>query len=295
MASTVTAGDIETRSLRLPFWLRLPMRMYVGLLKPKRMTVLGQELAGEVIGVGDQVKRFKVGDRVFAATGLGLGGYAQYKAMAAQPQDGAIAHIPENLSYEQAAAVPIGAMEALHFLGIADLQAGQRVLINGAGGSIGTYAVQLAKHWGARVSAVDSGRKLDMLTALGADEVIDYMQEDFTRRGEQYDVILDVVGLAPFGRSIQSLTEQGKYIMANPRLSKLLRGVFVARRSAKRVMGGNADYSAAQFQRLCAMLADGTLTPVIDQVFPMERVVEAHKYVEAGQKQGNVVIAIDHS
>jgi NADPH:quinone reductase-like Zn-dependent oxidoreductase len=188
-ATTVTAGDCEMRRLKLPFGLGLPVRFYAGLRRPKRLTILGQELAGEVESVGAGVTRFRVGDPVFAGTGFEMGAYAEYVCMDEDPKDGALALKPANMSYEEAAAVPTGGLEALHFLGKAEIRSGERVLINGAGGSIGTFGVQLAKSYGAHVTAVDAGIKLEMLRAIGADETSDYTRGAFTGRGESYDVI----------------------------------------------------------------------------------------------------------
>src|SRR5512136_1655753 len=173
-AATVTAGDCEMRSLKFPLLLSLPMRMYVGFTRPTRIKIIGQELAGEIEAVGKDVKRFRKGDQVFAWTGLGLGAYAEYKCM---PEDGVLAIKPSNMTYEEAAALPVGGLEAVHFLRKGTIQSEQKVLINGAGGSIGTFAVQLAKHFGTEVTAVDGAGKLDMLRSIGADHVLDYKQE----------------------------------------------------------------------------------------------------------------------
>ena len=221
-ATTVSAGDCETRSLEFPLLLGIGMRMYVGIRKPTRIRVIGQELAGEIESVGKDVRLFKTGDQVCAALGFGMGAYAEYRCLPESPteMEGVLAFKPANVTYEEAAVVPVGGLNALHFLRLAHIQPGQSVLINGAGGSIGTVAVQLAKHYGAEVSAVDSTGKLDMLRSIGADHVFDYTQEDFTRSGQIYDVIFDVVGKASFSGCLRSLKRGGVYLIAYPRISQ---------------------------------------------------------------------------
>ncbi|MGB3368453.1 MAG: NAD(P)-dependent alcohol dehydrogenase, partial [Acidaminobacteraceae bacterium] len=191
-ATTVSAGDCEMRELKFSFIFKILIRILFGFLKPKDK-ILGQELAGEVESMGKNVTRFKVGDRVFASTGMKLGAYAQYICIAENPIDTALAIMPRNMSFEQATSIPIGGMAALHFLKIASVEAGDRVLINGAGGSIGTIAIQLAKYYGAEVTAVDRTEKLDILLSAGADYVIDYKKEDFTSQSKTYDIIFDVI------------------------------------------------------------------------------------------------------
>jgi NADPH:quinone reductase-like Zn-dependent oxidoreductase len=294
-ASTVTAGDCEARRLKFPLGLGIGVRLYVGLRKPERVTILGQELAGEIEAVGKDVELFKVGDQVFAATGFGFGGYAEYTCLPEEPEMGVLATKPTNMTYEAAAAVPVGGLEALHFLRKANIQGGTKVLINGAGGSIGTIAIQLAKYYGAEVTAVDSTGKLDMLRSIGADHVIDYTQEDFTRSGETYDVILDVVGKSPFSRSIRSLSEDGFYLLANPGLSHMVRGRWTSMTSDKRVIMGAASHKTADLLFLKELIEAGKLKTVIDRRYPLEQTAEAHRYVETGQKAGNVVITVEHN
>jgi len=220
-AATVGAWDCEARNLKFPLFLWFPMRIYVGLIRPTRISILGQELAGEIESVGKNVRLFKEGDRVFAATGFGFGANAEYKCL---PEEGALAIKPANMAYEEAAAVPTGGLEALHLLRKGNTQSGQKVLIIGAGGSIGTFAVQLARYFGAEVTGVDSTGKLDMLRSIGADHVIDYTQEDFTKSAETYDVIFDVMGTSSFSGSVRSLKQNGRYLLGNAGLTQMVRG-----------------------------------------------------------------------
>ena len=295
-ATTVTAGDCEFRSLKYPLLMSLSMRIYVGLRKPKKITILGQELAGEIESVGKDVKLFKEGDQVFAHTGFGMGAYAEYICRPEEPEGirGVLAIKPANMTYEEAAAVPVGGLEALHFLRKGNIQSGQKVLINGAGGSIGTFAVQLAKYFGAEVTGVDSTGKLDMLRSIGADQVIDYTQEDFTKSGETYDVIFDVVGKSSYSGCIRSLKQNGIYLLGNPTLSRSVRGRWTSRTSSKKVIGGTADYKTEDLILLKELIEAGKIKTVIDRRYPLEQIPEAHRYVETGHKTGNVVITVDH-
>ena len=296
-AATAGAWDCEARILKFPFFLGLPMRIYIGLIRPTRINILGQELAGEIESVGKDVRSFKEGDQVFAATGLGFGAYAEYVCRPAKPKDaeGALAIKPANMTYEEAAAVPVGGLEALHFLRQGNIQSGQKVLINGAGGSIGTFAVQLAKHFGGEVTAVDSAEKLDMLSSIGADQVIDYNQEDFTKSGQTYDVILDVVGKSSFSGSVGSLKQNGRYLLANPGLSHLVRGKWTSVRSSKKVISGAAGQKSEDLVFLKELIEAGKIKSVIDRRYPLEQTAEAHSYVETGHKKGNVVITVEHN
>ena len=242
--------------------------------------------------VGKDVRSFGKGDRVFAATGIGLGAYAEYICLRENPQTGAIATMPANLGYEEAAAVPYGGGEALQFLRKAHVRSGQRVLVNGAGGSFGTFAVQLAKVLGAHVTAVDSAPKLDMLRAIGADRVIDYSKEDFTESPETYDVIFDVVRNTPSGRMVRSLTENGWLLMANPGFLQIVRARLASRGSMKRVSFAASGVTGEDLAYLRGLVEAGRLHPVIDRTFPLERMVEAHRHAETGQKLGNIVVVV---
>jgi 2-desacetyl-2-hydroxyethyl bacteriochlorophyllide A dehydrogenase len=293
-ATTVTAGECEARNLKMPILIRLPMRIYVGLRKPKRITILGQELAGEIEAIGKDVKRFKAGDQVFGTTGLGFGAYAEYLCLPEKSAMGVLATKPANMTYEEAAAVPTGGLEALHFIRKGNIQRGEKVLIIGAGGSIGTFAVQLAKYFGAEVTGVDSTSKLEMLRSIGADRVIDYTQEDFTRNGQAYDVIFDVMGKSSFSGSVRSLKQNGRYLLGNAGLSQMARGRWTSIRSSKKVIIGAANQKNQDLLFLKALIEAGKIKSVIDRCYPLEQIVEGHRYVDTGQKKGNVVITLEH-
>jgi NADPH:quinone reductase-like Zn-dependent oxidoreductase len=287
-AATVTKGDCELRSLKLPTLWKLFIRIGFGFRAPRRK-ILGQELSGEIESVGSSVTRFKKGDQVFANTGLHLGAYAEYDCL---PETGLIATKPANMSYEEAAAVPVGGLHSLHFLRKANIQSGQQVLIIGAAGTIGTIAVQLAKYYGAEVTGVDSTEKLGVLRYLDADRVIDYTKEDFTRSGEKYDLIFDTVGKSPYSRSVRSLKEGGSYLLGNPGLSRQIRAPWTSRASGKKVIGGTLSYKTQDLVFLKELIEAGKIRSVIDRRYPLEQTAEAHRYVDTGQKTGNVVVTV---
>ncbi|HSL45363.1 MAG TPA: NAD(P)-dependent alcohol dehydrogenase [Anaerolineales bacterium] len=293
-ATTVTAGDCEARNLKMPILIRLPMRMYVGLRKPKRITILGQELAGEIESIGRDVKRFRVGDQVFGTTGLGFGAYAEYICLPEKSAMGVLATKPANMPYEEAAAVPTGGLEALHFIRKGNIRRGEKVLIIGAGGSIGTFAVQLARYFGAEVTGVDSTSKLEMMRSIGADHVIDYTQQDFTKTAETYDVIFDVPGKSSFSRNLGSLKQNGRYLLVNPGLSHMLQGPWTSMRSGKKVIFGAGSQTIEDLMFLRELLEARKIKAAIDRRYSLEQIAEAHRYVETGQKQGNVVINVRH-
>jgi NADPH:quinone reductase-like Zn-dependent oxidoreductase len=287
-ASTLGTWDCEGRSFNFPLWFWLPLRIAMGIRRP-RWPVLGQDLAGKIEAVGKDVKRFKPGDEVFASTGLGFGAHAEYICVSSKR---AVSHKPSNMSCEEAATIPTGGDNALHFLRLAKVQRGERVLVNGAGGNIGVIAVQIAKHFGGEVTAVDSAEKLDMLREIGADHVIDYAVENFTKTGKTYDVIFDLVPGSSYPGAISSLNAKGRYILANPLFLSLLRARWTSRTSDKKVI---SQFAASKPQDLVALkeLAEaGSMRAVIDRRFPLEQAAEAHAYVDSGRRKGAVVLTI---
>lgn len=288
-ATTVTAGDCEMRSLQFPLLLRFAMRLWVGWRKPRGATIPGTEFAGEVVAVGKGAARFQVGDAVFGSAGMHLGAYAEYISLS---EKGSIAPMPASMSFEDAAALPFGGRDALHFLRKGHLERGQHILIIGAGGSIGTFAVQLAKHIGAEVTAVDSSEKLDMLLELGADHVVDYTTGGEACGGGSYDVIFDVVGRTGQLRCLQDLKEHGVYLLANPGLVQSLRGVWTSLTTSHRVVAQAAEGTNEDLLYLKELAESGALKSVIDRRYPLEQVQEAHRYVETGRKKGNLIITV---
>ncbi len=289
-ATTVTSGDWRVRSLNVPAGFGLIMRLVFGVLRPKQ-PILGTELAGVVESVGKDVRKFKVGDQVFAFSGAAMGCHAEYKCM---PEDGAMALKPANLTYEEAAALSFGGTTALDFFRRGKLQSGERVLVNGASGGVGTAAVQLAKHFGADVTGVCSTANVELVRSLGASHVIDYTKEDFTQNGETYDVIVDTVGTAPFSRSKASLKEGGRLLMVLGRLPDMLQIPWVSMTSSKKVIAGPAAGRAEDLRFLAGLAEAGEFKPVIDRCYPFEQIAEAHSYVDTGRKKGNVIITLEH-
>jgi NADPH:quinone reductase-like Zn-dependent oxidoreductase len=295
-AAAVSRADTEFRRLKLPLLFAIPIRLYLGPLRPTRIRILGTEFAGEVVATGKEVTQYQTGDQVYGYTGLGMGTYAEYMCLSEKPSAllGVMSKRPLNITYDEAAAVPFGGLEALHSLERANIQRGQKVLIVGAGGSIGTYSVQLAKHYGAEVTGVDSGGKLDMLRSIGADHVVDYTREDYTKNGQKYDVIMDTIGGSPFWGSIRSLNENGTYLNVNPKIIHRLQMGAAKGKSNKKLLSWEAGYTAKNLLRLKELIEAGTIKPVIDRRYPLEQIAEAHRYVETDQKKGNVVITLEH-
>ena len=289
-ASSVTSGDVRIRSFTYAPWFWLFGRMIFGITKPKK-NIPGDEFAGEIVEVGKDVKLFKKGDQVFGmGSSLGFGGgNAEYKSV---PEEGILTIKPASLTYEEVVVIPFAGITALHFLNKANIQKGQKVLINGASGGVGTYAVQLAKYFGAEVTGVCSTRNLEMVKSLGADKVVDYTKEDFTKSGQVYDVIYDTVMKTSFSRCKSSLKPRGIYLTDD---WPLLEGLWVSiTRSSKKLIFGipNQNEMIKNLVFLKELVEARKLKPVIDRTYPLEQIVEAHRYVDTGRKKGNVVITV---
>ncbi len=291
-ASTVNAADCNVRGLTyIPTGLGLVAKLMLGFNKPK-IPIIGSVFAGEIEAVGKDVKSFKPGDQVFG-TGPELGAYAEY---ACRPEKGAITKKPGNISFEQAATVPYGALTALYFLrDMAKIKSGQKVLINGASGGVGVYAVQLSHYFGAEVTGVCSTANLDFVKSLGADRVIDYTKENFAQKGERWDVIFDmVVGKTSFSRYKKSLNPKGYYLAVAGGLNDMIQMIWTSITGGKKVIfgGGTACEIQENLVFLNELIEAGKLKPVMDRIFTLEQIVDAHRYVEAGRKKGNIAISV---
>ncbi|NBW36597.1 MAG: NAD(P)-dependent alcohol dehydrogenase [Cytophagia bacterium] len=287
-ATTVTMADFRVRSFTVPLSFWIPARLMLGITKP-RNPVLGVELSGEIDMVGSKVANFKVGDEVYAATLQNMGAYAEYICL---PATAAIAHKPASLSFEEAAAIPTGACTALYFLRKSQLQRGQHVLIYGASGSVGTYAVQLAKHFGAIVTAVCSAANSALVKSLGADEALDYQHPDFIKQLKQYDVVFVAVDKIPFQLCEQILKPKGVYINVNTPL-RTPTMVWTTLIKGKKTIGGEKPNDTAEdLQYLNDLIAKGELKVVVDSTYPLDEIRSAHRYVDQGRKRGNVCIRI---
>jgi NADPH:quinone reductase-like Zn-dependent oxidoreductase len=287
-ATTVHIADTKMRSFNFPALFWFPMRIMIGFMRPRRK-ILGMELSGEIEMVGKNVKLFKKGDQVFAY-GFGMGTYVEYKCLSEHEM---LAIKPNNLTHEEAAAVPNGGITALVILRKANIQSGQKVLIYGASGSIGTYAVQLSKYFGAEVTGVCSTTNLEMVKSLGADKVIDYTQEDFTESNQTYDVIFDTVGKISFSRLKNSLKEGGIYLTTFPTLEIILQKLWTSMVGTKKVIFVAISNKIEDLIFLKELIEAGKLKPVMDRSYPLEQIVEAHRYVDEGHKKGNVAITVN--
>ncbi len=289
-ASEVTKADCEMRSFNFQVkWFWLPLRVALGLKKPKKQ-ILGGYFAGEVESVGKDVSKFKKGDQIFGATKLRLGAYGEYVCL---PAKYTLVPKPNNMSFEEAAAVPLGGLNALHFLRKANIQKGEKVLVNGAGGSIGTFGVQIAKGMGAEVTAVDSTIKEKLLRRIGADHYIDYIKEDFTKCGQTYDVIFSMVAKSSYSKCVKALKSKGRYLMANPRISDMLRSVLTSMFTDKTAIFVFARETEEELLTLKEMIEEGKIKPIVDQIYSFEQAAEAHRRVETEKRLGTVVISAE--
>lgn len=286
-AAEVTKSDCELRRFRFPAaWFWLPLRLAWGVRRPRR-TILGGYGAGVVVEVGTQVGRFDVGDQVFGSFGLRMGAYGEFAAL---PERSTLALKPRSMGFAEAAAAPLGGLNALHFLRLTGLRSGERLLVNGAGGSIGTHAVQIAKAWGAEVTAVDAGRKRAALERLGADRFIDYTKENFATRDERYDVVLDMVPGSSYDACLSVLEPGGRYATGNPRVARMLRCLFTSWFTGRRAHFAFARETLEELEALRELVDAKSLGSIVDTVLPIERAVDAHRRVEAEQRDGAIVL-----
>ncbi len=298
-ATSVNFGDtmarnfkaITPREFNMPFLLWLLVKISFGLREPK-ITILGSELAGEIEAVGKDVKRFKKDDQVFGYPGQSFGAYAEYLCM---PEDGVLAIKPANMTYEEAAVVPYGAIMALNLLRKMNIQPGQKVLVNGASGGIGSAAVQIAKHFGAEVTGVCGTPRLEFVKSLGADKVIDYTKDDFTQNGETYDLIFDILGKSSFSQCQSSLKPNGTLLFASFKMKQLFQMLWTSRAGTRKVICAIAPGSVEDLISVKELVETGKIKSIIDRRFPLEEAAEAHRYVEQGHKKGNVVITLEQN
>lgn len=285
-ATAVNSGDWRLRKAD-PF----AVRFIFGLLKPK-INILGSVFSGKIESVGEDVKLFKAGDEIFGHTDMRFGAYAEYICL---PESGTLALKPNTIKHTEAAVIPFGGAAALHFIKKALIEPGQKVLVNGASGAVGSSAIQLAKYFGANVTGVCGTSNIDLVKSLGADNVVDYTKTDFTKDGEMYDVIFDTVNKIPFSQCIKSLNKNGVLILSSAETSEMLRGFWTSMTSSKTVLTGVIRHNAEDINFLKKLIEANKLKPVIDKIYPLEQIAEAHAYVEKGHKKGNVAIAIDNN
>lgn len=295
-AAPVNFGDLTARNFKaisprkfnMPFLFWLPARISFGFSKPKKK-ILGSEFAGEIEAVGKAVKQFKKGDSVFGYPGMNFGAYAEYLCM---PEDGLVALKPPQISYEEAAAIPYGALTALNLLRKVNIQPGQKVLINGASGGIGSYAVQLAKHFGAEVTGVCGTPRMELVKALGADKVMDYTREDFTRSSEKYDLIFDILGKSSFSACKRVLKPEGRYLLASFKMKQLFQMLWTSRMGGQKVICALSTEKKEDLLFIKELIEAGKIKSIVDRCYPLEQAADAHRYVETGHKQGSVVVTM---
>ena len=289
-ATEATKADCELRSFKFAVkWFWLPLRVAMGVTRPKKQ-VLGGYFSGEVETVGKDVLKFKKGDQVFGTTNLRFGAYGEYVCL---PANYTIVRKPHNMSFEEAAAVPLGGLNALHFMRKANIRNGEKILVNGAGGSIGTFAVQIAKAMGAEVTAVDSTIKKEMLRRIGADHFFDYTKEDFAKSGQIYDVIFNMVARSSYSKCVSSLNPKGRYLIGNPRISDMLRSVLTSRFTDKTAIFAFAGEKEEELLALKEMIESGKIKSIVDKIYPPELAAQAHRRVETEQRLGIVVISME--
>ena len=288
-AAEVTKADCEMRSLDFQVkWLRLPMRVALGITRPRKK-ILGGYFSGTVKSVGKKVATFEKGDEVLGAAGLRLGAHAEYLCL---PAASTIVSKPRQTSFDAAAAVPLGGLNAIHFMQRATIQQGETVLVNGAGGSIGIYGIQIAKALGAEVTVVDSAHKEKMLRGIGADHFIDYAKEDFTQCNRTYDVIFNMVAKCSYTGCIRRLNPKGRYLMANPKLSDMWRASMTSMFTGKRAIFAFAGETKKELIAIKDMIENGRIKPVVDTVYPMDQAADAHRRVETEKRLGAVILSI---
>lgn len=281
-------NKVTPRNFSMPGILWIPTRLALGIRKP-RQPIFGSEFSGVIESVGKDVTRFNAGDQVFGYRSMNMGANAEYLAVG---ENSLIAPKPDNMSYEEVATIPYGALTALNLLRKMDIKAGQKVLINGASGGIGSFAVQLAKSYGADVTGVCGTQRVDMVKALGADKVIDYTKEDFTQNGETYDLIFDVIRKSSFARVKNSLTQNGRYLLASFKMKQLFQMLWTSRFSKKKVVCAISGENLQDLLHIKDLIEDGTIKTVIDRCYPLEQTADAHRYIESGDKKGHVVVTV---
>ena len=283
-ASSVSSGDARMRRAD-PFIIR-----FIFGFKRARKPVLGVVVAGEIETIGTAVSNYKIGDQVFGSSGMNFGAHAEYVAV---PEDAVLALKPNNMSYEEAAAIPFGATASMHFLRIANIQQGQKVLIYGASGALGTMAVQLARNFGADITAVCSTSNIELMKSLGADHVIDYTKEDFTRNGKKYDVVFDTIGKSSNRKALMSVSDNGHLLLASAGIGTMIGGSIKSMFIRKKIISGVIKETVKDMKFFKQLIEKGSLKAVIDRTYPLEQIAEAHAYVDKGHKKGNVIIAMN--